>query len=71
MQRKWYQALRLRYISCPHPWERFLRIIGPEPNKSKMTQKQPKLKVIIYTFRLSHDPSTGSLGVPPRDMGGH
>ena len=36
-----------------------------------MSQKQPKLKVIIHAFGLFRDPSSGLHEMPPRDMGGH
>ena len=36
----------------------------------KMSQKQPKLKVIIHDFGLSRGPSFEHHGMPPRDMGG-
>ena len=36
-----------------------------------MSQKQPKLKVIIHAFRLFRDLSSERHGMPPRDMGVH
>ena len=38
---------------------------------SKMSQKQPKLKVIIHTFGLSRGRSFERHGMPPRAMGAH
>ena len=37
----------------------------------KMSQKQPKLKVIIHAFGLSQGPSFECRDMPLRDMGGH
>ena len=36
-----------------------------------MSQKQPKLKVIIHAFGLSRGPSTEHHGMPPRNMSCH
>ena len=36
-----------------------------------MSQKQPKLKVIIHAFGLSRDPRSGCHGIPPWDMRDH
>ena len=39
--------------------------------KSKKSQKQPELKVIIHAFGLSRSSSSERHGMPPRAMGGH
>ena len=36
-----------------------------------MSQKQPKLKVIIHAFGLSRGPNSERHEIPPRDMVGH
>ena len=36
----------------------------------KMSQKHPKLKVIIHDFGFSPDPRFERHGMPPRDIGG-
>ena len=37
----------------------------------KMSQKQPKLKVIIHAFGISRGARTERHGMPLTDMGGH
>ena len=49
----------------------FREKIWPGPKSPKISQKQPKLKVIIHAFGLSRGPSSESHGIPHRDMGGH
>ena len=43
----------------------------PRSGTPKMTQIQPKLKVIIHAFGLSRGSSSECHGMPPRDMGGN
>ena len=64
MQDKWCQKLAQRYKSRRPSYEHFGR-------KYEMSQKQPKLKVILHAFGLSRGPSSERQGIPPMDMVGH
>ena len=51
--------------------EMFRRKYDQTQRNKKMSQKQPKLKVIIHAFRFSWGPSSKRHGMPRRRMGGH
>ena len=46
-------------------------IYGLARRSPKMSQNQPKLKVIIHSFGLSQCPNSESQGMPTRGMRGH
>ena len=67
-QRKWYQASKLCYMSCPHLREGFLWITWLEPKKSENDPKTINIEGNTR-FSLFRNPSTGSLGMSLRNMG--
>ena len=67
-QHKWCQALGQHYKSR-QPVK--VQKCDQARKSPKMSQKQPKLKVIIHLFWLSRGPSYGCQGMSPSNMGGH
>ena len=49
----------------------FRRKYDQSRRSHKMSPKEPKLKVIMHTFRISRGPSSERHRMPHRDMGGH
>ena len=70
-QCRWCQAPLQHYKSRRYCNECFERKFDMVRWITKMSQKQPKLKVIIHAFGLSWGPSSEHHGKPPRDMWGH
>ena len=69
-QCKWGRAAAQSYESCRYSYECFGRKFNQAQESSKMSRKQPKLKVIIHAFGLSRGPSSEHYEMPPRDMWG-
>ena len=76
------EAFRCNANSAKHPYNVTSHVVFPRKVSGenmirsgeaspKMSQKLPKLKVIIHAFELSRGLSSERHGMLPRGMGGH